>query len=143
MRVETFGSALEFLLFEKPDLLGCLVLDLDLPCSSGLEIQKELADCEAPLIIFVTGHGDISSSVRAMKAGAIEFLPKPFGEQELIQAIDKGIALDRTARHTRAEHANLRKRFGLLTPREREILPFVVAGFANKPTAGNLGTISK
>jgi FixJ family two-component response regulator len=140
IRVETFGSALEFLKFEKPDSPGCLVLDLELPDLSGLELQKELAEREAPPIIFVTGHGDIPSSVRAMKAGAIEFLPKPFGERELIQAIDTGIALDRVARQTRSEHAHLRKRFSLLTPREREVLPFVVAGSANKQTAGSLGT---
>jgi FixJ family two-component response regulator len=138
--VAAFGSAAEFLAFEKPDAPSCLVLDLQLPDVSGLELQRELAGGEAPPIIFITGHGDVPSSVRAMKAGAIEFLSKPFGEQELLQAIDAALALDRTAREKRSELAELRKTYALLTPREREVLPFVVAGFANKETAGELGT---
>jgi FixJ family two-component response regulator len=138
--VAAFGSAAEFLAFEKPDAPACLVLDLQLPDVSGLELQRELAGGEAPPIIFITGHGDVPSSVRAMKAGAIEFLSKPFGEQELLQAIDAALALDRTAREKRSEVAELRKTYSLLTPREREVLPFVVAGFANKETAGELGT---
>jgi FixJ family two-component response regulator len=138
--VAAFGSAAEFLAFEKPDAPSCLVLDLQLPDVSGLELQRELAGGEAPPIIFITGHGDVPSSVRAMKAGAIEFLSKPFGEQELLQAIDGALAVDRTAREKRSELAELRKTYALLTPREREVLPFVVAGFANKETAGELGT---
>ena len=138
--VAAFGSAAEFLAFEKPDAPSCLVLDLQLPDVSGLELQRELAGGEAPPIIFISGHGDVPSSVRAMKAGAIEFLSKPFGEQELLQAIDAALALDRTAREKRSELAELRKTYSLLTPREREVLPFVVAGFANKETAGELGT---
>jgi FixJ family two-component response regulator len=138
--VAAFGSAAEFLAFEKPDAPSCLVLDLQLPDVSGLELQRELAGGEAPPIIFITGHGDVPSSVRAMKAGAIEFLSKPFGEQELLQAIDAALAVDRTAREKRSELAELRKTYALLTPREREVLPFVVAGFANKETAGELGT---
>jgi FixJ family two-component response regulator len=138
--VAAFGSAEEFLKSEKPDSPACLVLDLELPSVSGLELQRELAGTEGPPIVFITGHGDIPSSVRAMKAGAIEFLPKPLNEQDLLQAIDTAIALDRNARQERSELAELVKHYVLLTPREREVLPFVVAGFANKQTAADLGT---
>jgi FixJ family two-component response regulator len=140
LRVTAYGSATEFLEAEKPDAPACLVLDLQLPGSSGLELQRELADGSGPPIIFITGHGDIPSSVRAMKAGAIEFLPKPFGDQELLAAIDAALALDRKGRRERAELAELQKHYALLTPREREVLPFVVAGLANKQTAAELGT---
>jgi FixJ family two-component response regulator len=140
MRATAYGSAAEFLEAEKPDAPACLVLDLQLPGSSGLELQRELADGSGPPIIFITGHGDIPSSVRAMKAGAIEFLPKPFGDQELLAAIDAALALDRKGRRERAELAELRKHHALLTPREREVLPFVAAGLANKQTAAELGT---
>jgi FixJ family two-component response regulator len=140
LRVATFASASEFMESEKPDAPACLVLDLELPDTSGLELQKELAHLDAPPIVFITGHGDIPSSVRAIKAGAIDFLSKPFGEQELLRAIDAGIALDRTARQKRSELTELQKNYDLLTPRERQVLPFVVAGFANKVTAADLGT---
>jgi FixJ family two-component response regulator len=139
LRVIAYGSAAEFLQAGKPDAPACLVLDLQLPGSNGLELQRELADGIGPPIIFITGHGDIPSSVRAMKAGAIEFLPKPFGDEELLAAIDAALALDRKGRRERAELAELRKHYALLTPREREVLPFVVAGLANKQTAGELG----
>lgn len=139
-RVAVFSSASEFLQFEKPDAPGCLILDLKLPGTSGLELQQQLADGDAPPIIFISGHGDISSSVRAMKHGATEFLSKPFGDEELLQAIDSAISLDRTAREKRSEIAELQRHYNLLTPREREVLPFVVAGFANKVTAADLGT---
>lgn len=139
LRVAAFGSAKEFLDFEKPDAPACLVLDLELPDLSGLELQEALAT-DAPPIVFITGHGDVRSSVRAMKAGAIEFLSKPFGEEELLRAIDTAVALDRTARQKRSELAELQRRYDLLTPREREVLPFVVAGFLNKQTAADLGT---
>jgi FixJ family two-component response regulator len=139
LRVTAFGSAAEFLEAEKPDAPACLVLDLQLPGASGLELQRELADGTGPPIIFITGHGDIPSSVRAMKAGAIEFLPKPFGDEELLAAIDAALALDRKGRRQRAELAELQKRYALLTPREREVLPFVVSGLANKQTAAELG----
>jgi FixJ family two-component response regulator len=140
LRVVAFGSAAEFLESEKPDSPACLVLDLQLPDVNGLELQRELAAGDGPPIVFITGHGDIPSSVRAMKAGAIEFLPKPFREEDLLQAINAAIALDREAREKRSELAELQKRYSLLTPREREVLPFVVAGFANKQTAADLGT---
>jgi len=140
LRVAAYGSAAEFLEAEKPDAPACLVLDLQLPGSSGLELQRELADGSGPPIIFITGHGDIPSSVRAMKAGAIEFLPKPFGDRELLAAIDAALALDRNGRRERAELVELERHYALLTPREREVLPFVVAGLANKQTAAELGT---
>jgi FixJ family two-component response regulator len=140
LRVAAFGSAAEFRQFEKADAPACLVLDVELPDISGLELQQELAAGDAPPIVFITGHGDIPSSVRAMKAGAIEFLPKPFGEQELLGAIHTAIAVDRAARAKRSEFAELQRHYNLLTPREREVLPFVVAGFANKQTAADLGT---
>src|SRR5579862_8997972 len=139
LRVTAYGSAAEFLEAEKPDAPACLVLDLQLPGPSGLELQRELAE-GGPPIIFITGHGDIPSSVRAMKAGAIEFLPKPFGDQELLAAIDAALTLDRKGRRERAELAELQKHYALLTPREREVLPLVVAGLANKQTAAELGT---
>jgi FixJ family two-component response regulator len=139
LRVAAFGSAAEFLESEKPDSPACLVLDLELPDTSGLELQRELATGQGPPIVFITGHGDIPSSVRAMKAGAIEFLSKPFGDRELLQAIDAAIALDRSVRQKRSEVAETQKHYALLTPREREVLPFVVAGLPNKQTAAELG----
>jgi FixJ family two-component response regulator len=139
LRVAAFGSAAEFLESEKPDAPACLILDLELPDINGLQLQQELAAGDAPPIVFITGHGDVPSSVRAMKAGAVEFLSKPFGERELLEAIDTAIVLDRAARQKRLELAGLQTRYGLLTPREREVLPFVVAGFANKQTAADLG----
>jgi FixJ family two-component response regulator len=140
MRVSAYGSASEFLNAEKPDVPACLLLDLELPDLNGLELQKELASQDAPPIVFITGHGDVPSSVRAMKAGAVEFLSKPIGEGELLTAIASAIALDRTARQKRAEITELRQSYARLTPREREVLPFVVAGLLNKQTAGDLGT---
>jgi FixJ family two-component response regulator len=140
LRVAAFGSASEFLHAPKPDAPACLVLDLELPDVSGLDLQQELASREAPPIVFITGHGDVPSSVRAMKAGAVEFLSKPFGEQELLGAISSAIALDRTMRQKRSEIAALRRNYERLTPREREVLPFVVGGLLNKQTASDLGT---
>jgi FixJ family two-component response regulator len=139
-RVATFGSASDFLDAEKPDSPACLLLDLELPDINGLELQRELADREAPPVIFVTGHGDIPSSVRAMKAGAVEFLTKPFDEQDLQSAIEKAVVMDQSARQMRSELSRLRDHYSLLTPREQEVLPFVVAGFLNKQTAFELGT---
>lgn len=139
-RVATFASASEFLKTERPDSPACLILDLELPDINGLKLQQELADQDAPPVIFVTGHGDIPSSVRAMKAGAVEFLSKPFGEEELQSAIETAIARDRLARQKRSELMHLKSRYSLLTPREREVLPFVVGGLLNKNTAADLGT---
>ena len=139
LAVATFTSATEYLESEKPDTPACLVLDLQLPGIGGLELQQHLADSGAPPIVFISGHGDIPSTVRAMKAGAIEFLPKPFGDEELLHAIDAAIARDREARRHRSELGELQQRYALLSPREREVLPLVVAGFANKQAAGKLG----
>jgi FixJ family two-component response regulator len=138
-RVEAFASAAEYLKFQKPDAPACLILDLQLPGTSGLDLQQEIAGGDAPAVIFVTGHGDVPSSVRAMKAGAIEFLLKPFDDEELLRAIDSAIAQDRETRLKRAEMTELQRRYALLTPREREVLPFVVAGLLNKQTAAELG----
>ena len=139
-KVVAFASATEYLQFSRPDLPGCLVLDLDMPEMTGLELQRQLADQEGPPIVFLTGRGDIPSTVRAMKAGAIEFLSKPCDEEELVQAIDAAIAADGQARVMYAELNALRKRYASLTPRERDVLPFVVSGLLNKQTAGELGT---
>lgn len=138
--VATFASAAAFLAFEKPDHPGCLVLDLNLPGVSGLELQEQLAAAPAPPIVFITGHGDVPSTVRAMKKGAVEFLQKPFTETDLLRAIDAAIALDQTARLKRSELGILRERYALLTPRERDVLPLVVSGLLNKQTAAELGT---
>jgi FixJ family two-component response regulator len=140
LRVEVFASAKEYLQFKKPDAPACLILDLELPGMSGLELQQEIAGEQAPPIVFVTGHGDVPSSVRAMKAGAIEFLLKPFDNQELLRSVEDAIVQDRETRHKRMELAELRRRYALLTPREREVLPFVVSGLLNKQTAAELGT---
>ena len=117
-RVEVFASAADSLVFKKPSSPACLILDLDLPGMSGLELQREIAGPDTPPIIFLTGHADVPSSVRAMKAGAMEFLLKPFDHQELLKAIDAAILRDREARAKRAETAELQRRYALLTPRE-------------------------
>ncbi|MCW3054168.1 MAG: DNA-binding response regulator [Chthonomonadales bacterium] len=141
LRVETFASAQEFLQSRRANLPGCLVLDVRLPGLSGLDLQRELADAEGSLpIIFLTGHGDIPMTVRAMKAGAVEFLTKPFREQDLLDAIDQAIERDRVERRQRAEIADLSGRFGSLTPREREVMGQVVSGLMNKQIAAELGT---
>jgi FixJ family two-component response regulator len=139
-RVTAFASAREYLAYTRPDVPGCLVLDLAMPGMSGLDLQRELAGKDGPPIVFLTGHGDIPSTVKAMKGGAVEFLAKPFDEGALIAAIDSAIKEDEQARETHAELESLRKRYLSLTPREREVLPFVVRGFLNKQTAGELGT---
>jgi FixJ family two-component response regulator len=140
LQVTVFSSASEFLECERPDAPACLILDLQLPGISGLELQQQLAVGDPPPIVFITGHGDIPSSVCAMKAGAIEFLAKPFDDQELLRAIHAAIDQDRIARQKRSELGELQRRYNLLTPREREVLPFVVAGFPNKQTGVDLGT---
>jgi FixJ family two-component response regulator len=133
LRVETFASAQEFLQYERPDLPGCVVLDVELPGLSGLDLQQELAAHEIKLpIIFITGYGDIPMSVRAMKAGATEFLTKPFRDQDLLDAIHQAVEHDRAARQHSREIADLRDRFEALTSREREVTSLVVAGWLNK-----------
>jgi len=139
--VEVFPSARAFLDARRPDSPGCLVLDVRLPGLSGLDLQQELADTDGELpIIFLTGHGDIPMTVRAMKAGAIEFLTKPFRQQELLDAIRTAIERDRVMRAERHERAELRRRYASLTPRERDVLGHIVAGLLNKQIAGELGT---
>jgi FixJ family two-component response regulator len=139
--VEVFPSARAFLEARRPDAPGCLVLDVRLPGLSGLDLQRELAATDAELpIVFLTGHGDIPMSVHAMKAGAVEFLTKPFRAQELLDAIRSAIERDRTMRAERQERTELRRRYASLTPRERDVLERIVAGLLNKQIAGELGT---
>jgi FixJ family two-component response regulator len=141
MTVEVFPTAQAFLGTPRGDAPGCLVLDVRLPGLSGLDLQRELANTNATLpIIFLTGHGDIPMSVRAMKAGAIEFLTKPFREQDLLDAIRHAIGRDRAARTERQELAELRRRYDTLTPRERDVMARVVAGLLNKQIAVEFGT---
>jgi FixJ family two-component response regulator len=133
LRVETFGTAQEFLRSERPNLPGCVVLDVELPGLSGLDLQRELTAHGIKLpIIFITGYGDIPMSVRAMKAGATEFLTKPFSDQDLLDAIQQALERDRAARRHSKEIAELRRRFDALTSREREVMSLVVAGWLNK-----------
>jgi FixJ family two-component response regulator len=138
-QVSMFESAAEFLQASLPDAPTCLILDLQLPDINGLELQQKLAETYGPPIIFISGYGDIPSSVRAIKAGAVEFLPKPFSNQELLGAINKAIAQDREARRKRLELAELQKAYALLSARERDVLPCVVAGLTNKHCAEKLG----
>jgi FixJ family two-component response regulator len=141
LRVETFGTAQEFLKSARPDAPGCVVLDVRLPGLSGLDLQRELAANGINLpVIFITGHGDIPMSVRAMKAGALEFLTKPFRDQDLLDAIQQALERDRGARQQRLQTAELRERFDSLTAREREVMGLVVSGLLNKQIAGELGT---
>jgi FixJ family two-component response regulator len=139
-RVETFASAVKYLAFEKPNSPACMILDLKMPGMSGLELQEAIKGDDALPIIFITGHGDVPSSVRAMKAGAFDFLLKPVDNYDLLHAVDAAIARDREARSTKAETAELRTHLALITPREREVLPFIVGGLLNKQTAAELGT---
>ena len=139
LAVQSFGSTQEFLQSERPDVPGCLVLDVRLPGRSGLDFQRELAESSIHLpIVFITGHGDIPMSVRAIKAGALEFLPKPFHDQELLDAIQLGIEQDRARRRDAAAIAGLHERFDSLTRREREIMALVVTGRMNKQIAADL-----
>jgi len=140
LQVLTFGSAKEFLLSTRPDAPACLVLDVRLPDLSGLDLQRELRESDIHIpIIFITGHGDIPMTVEAMKAGAVEFLTKPFRGQDLLDAVQRAIDRDRDARRERAEIAELRKCFGTLSPRERHVLRMVVTGLLNKQIAAELG----
>jgi len=141
LRVETFGSAQEFLAGPRPDAPGCLVLDVRLPGLSGLDLQRELAAAQMDLpIIFMTGYGDIPMTVQAMKAGAVEFLTKPFRDQDLLDAIQQALERDRVAWRQRAALAAVRQCYDRLTPREREVMRLVVAGWLNKQIAADLGT---
>ena len=140
LTAQAFSSAIEFLDAEHPEVPACLVLDVRLPGLSGLELQRELARAGIQIpIIFISGHGDIPMTVRAMKAGAVEFLPKPIREQELLDAIIQAIDSDRAARRDRAELSGLRARFANLTPRENEVVSKVTHGLLNKQIAADLG----
>jgi len=141
LHVETFSSAQEFLQSRHGDVPGCLVLDVRLPGLSGLDLQREMADANIYTpIIFITGYGDIPMTVRALKAGAVEFLTKPFRDQDLLDAIQQALDRDEAARKERAETEDIRTRFDSLTPREREVLSLVVTGLLNKQIAARLGT---
>ena len=141
LRVEVFSSAREFLRVKASDKPACLVLDVRLPGLSGMDLQRDLVEANNPIpIIFITGHGDIPMSVRAMKAGAAEFLTKPFRDQDLLDAIRQAIERDSKALEQRAEMQELRARHDSLTPREHEVMALVVQGLLNKQAAGELGT---
>ncbi|HSC29930.1 MAG TPA: response regulator [Vicinamibacterales bacterium] len=141
LRVSVFASAQEFLGSDRPDVPGCLVLDVRLPGLSGLDLQRRMAEADLDIpIVFVTGHGDIPMSVRAMKDGAVEFLTKPFRDQDLLDAIHLALERARAARAQRADLDALRARYRSLTPRERDVLALVVAGLPNKQVGSKLGT---
>jgi len=141
LRVETLASADEFLARPRVEAPSCLVLDVRMPRLSGLDLQKRMAEINLQIpIVFITGHGDVRTSVRAMKAGAVEFLTKPFDDQDLLEAIQQAIKRDREARQHQAELAEVRARYESLTPREREVMGRVVSGLLNKQVAAELGT---
>jgi RNA polymerase sigma factor (sigma-70 family) len=141
LQVELFGSAQEFLLGKRPDTPSCLVLDIRLPGISGLALQRQLAEVDGQIpIIFITAHSDVPMTVRAMKAGAVEFLTKPFRDQDLLDAIQLALERDRARRQREAEIVVLRERFESLSPREREVVGMVVSGMLNKQIAAQIGT---
>lgn len=139
LRAVTFGSAAEYLAYPKPDAPACLILDVNLPDINGLDLQSRAGREDQPQIVFITGHGDIPTSVRAIKAGAVDFLTKPFNPEAMMRAVHSAIAKDRDARSKRAELADLHRRLSCLTPREREVLPLVASGLLNKQAAAELG----
>ena len=141
LRVETFASAQEFLARSQVDTPNCLVLDVQLPALSGLDLQKRMAEVNLEIpIVFITGYGNIPMSVRAMKAGAVEFLTKPLADRDLLEAIQQAISRDRVARQQKAKMRQLQDRYQSLTPREREVMERVVSGLLNKQVAAELGT---
>jgi FixJ family two-component response regulator len=140
LQVKAFASAAEFLQSKLPDGPSCMVLDVRLPGLSGLDFQAELAKANIRIpIVFMTGHGDIPMTVRAMKAGAVEFLPKPFRDQDMLDAVQAGLEIDRDRRRHAADISKLRVSFETLTPREQEIMGLVTAGLMNKQIAGEIG----
>jgi FixJ family two-component response regulator len=139
MHAVTFCSAAEYLAHPKPDVPACLVLDVQLPDINGLDLQSRFGQGSYPPIVFITGHGDIPSTVRAIKAGAVDFLTKPFEEADLMRAIHAALAQSRENQQEGAELANLQQRLSSLTPREREVLPLIVSGLLNKQAAAELG----
>jgi FixJ family two-component response regulator len=134
-----FGSVAEYVVSTKADLPACLVLDVNLPDINGLDFQRQLGDAYHPPIVFITGHGDIPSSVRAMKAGAVDFLAKPFSQLDLMAAVDAAVTRDGHARVEEAERARLQQRYSSLTPRESQVFPLIVSGLLNKQAAAELG----
>jgi len=141
LRAQAFETPQEFLNTKRPDTPSCLVLDVRLPGLSGLDLQRELADLDPPIqIVFITAHGDIPMTVQALKAGAVDFLTKPFRDQQLLDAVQHAIDRDRTARHQRARLVELRRRYESLTQREREVITLVVTGLLNKQIAAQLRT---
>ena len=141
LRAQAFETPQEFLNTKRPDTPSCLVLDVRLPGLSGLDLQRELADLDPPIqIVFITAHGDIPMTVQALKAGAVDFLTKPFRDQQLLDAVQHAIDRDRTARHQRAQLVKLRRRYESLTQREREVITLVVTGLLNKQIAAKLRT---
>jgi FixJ family two-component response regulator len=141
LRSETFGTPEEFLRSKRPDGPSCLILDVRLPGISGLDFQRELADAGMRIpIIFITGHGDIPMTVKAMKSGAVEFLTKPFRDQDLLDAIHQALDRDRIARQLQSEIGELKEHYESLTTREREVMALVVSGMLNKQIASELGT---
>jgi FixJ family two-component response regulator len=141
LRAETFASPQEFLRSKRPDAPSCLVLDVRLPGVNGLDFQRELGDAGVRIpIIFITGHGDIPMTVKAMKSGAVEFLTKPFRDQDLLDAIHQALDCDRMMREQQSEVSKLRERYETLTAREREVMGLVVSGMLNKQMAFDLGT---
>jgi FixJ family two-component response regulator len=140
-KVETFASAQDFLAYRRVDTPSCLVLDVRLPGLSGLDLQKRIVEANREIpIVFITGHGDVPTSVRAMKAGAVEFLMKPFSDQDLLDAIQQAIKRDQASRQQQAQMEDLRSRYESLTPRERQVMEKVVSGLLNKQVAAELGT---
>jgi FixJ family two-component response regulator len=132
----TFASVAEYVAYTKPELPACLILDVKLPDINGLDFQQQLGDAYHPPIVFITGHGDIPSSVRAMKAGAVDFLAKPFSRPDLMAAIEAAIARDRLVRLERTELGRLQQRYSSLTPRESEVLPLIVSGLLKQAGGG-------
>ena len=141
LKAQAFKTAQEFLGTKRPDCTSCLVLDVRLPGLSGLDLQREVANMDPPIqIVFISAHGDIPMTVQAMKAGAVEFLTKPFRDQQLLEAVQQAIARDRAARDQRAEFTQLRRRYESLSPREHEVMTLVVTGLLNKQIAAELHT---
>jgi FixJ family two-component response regulator len=139
MRVVAYASAGEYVRADRSDVPATLILDVELPDINGLDLQKQIANGDHPPIVFITGHGDIPSSVRAIKDGAVDFLPKPFSDDDLMRAVRAGLDQDRGMRLERAEMRQLQERYATLTARERDVLPLVVSGLLNKQAAAELG----